>query len=99
MKDYEDFNSRDARLVVLRELHKQRDGTMNDTAIQYVLDLFGHRRSREWVRSQLLKMEEVGALVIRGQGSVLVATITRAGIDHIERRSFLDGINSPSPEA
>jgi len=30
-------------------------------------------------------------------GTVLVAALTRAGLDHVERRAFLDGVARPSP--
>ncbi len=99
MKNYEDFNARDARLIMLRELYSQPDGRLNETILSQVLDMFGHKRSREWVRSQLLKMQDIGAVSTKQVGSVFVAAITRAGIDHVERRSFLDGIDIPSPEA
>ena len=32
-------------------------------------------------------------------GTVLIAELTRAGLDHVERRAFLEGVERPSPEA
>lgn len=97
LEGYRDFYNQDARLTILKELVEQRDGRLNDTIITLALDTFGYRRSREWVRTQLRKMEELEAVKVIEIGSVLVAEITRAGIDHVERRSVIEGIARPSP--
>lgn len=101
MSDYDDYLTKDARLVILRELAKQSDGRLNESLVTGVLEIFGHRRSREWVRTQLRKLEELGAVKIAKIDRpevepILVAAITRAGVDHVERRSFIDGIARPS---
>lgn len=96
--DYEEYVTKDARLVILRELAKQNDGRLNESLITTTLDIFGYNRSREWVRTQMRKLEEVGGVRLAAAGTVLVATITRAGVDHVERRSILEGVAKPSPE-
>ncbi|MFK5980864.1 MAG: hypothetical protein QM488_18470 [Rhizobiaceae bacterium] len=95
--DYSEHLAQDARLIILRELMKQNSGSLNETILTVVLDSFGHRQSREWVQTQLNKMKDLGAVTVLDAG-VLVATITRAGIDHVERRSLISGIAKPSPE-
>lgn len=95
---YEEVSRNDARLVILRELVKQTDGRLNETILLAVLDQFGHRRSRDWLRTQLRALAELGAVVIREAGSVMVAQITRLGVDHVERRAVIEGIARPSPE-
>lgn len=97
MLDYEKHIAEDARLVILRTLAKQRDFTLNQTILSAALDQFGHNRSREWLRTQIRKLEELGAVTVKEAGSVLVSTITRVGIDHIELRSDIDGVARPSP--
>lgn len=99
MSTFEEFSARDARLIILRGLHEQTDGRMNEKLVTALLETFGHHRSRDYVRTQLLKMKELGAVTIVEAGTVLIATITRAGIDHVERRSIISGIDRPSPEA
>lgn len=94
---YEDFATSDARLIILRELARQTGFTLNETLLVRVLDTFGHRRSREWVRTQLRKLAELGAIHLTEAGSVLIAEITAAGLDHVQRRSEIDGIAKPSP--
>jgi repressor of nif and glnA expression len=94
---YAEFAAEDARLVILKELAAMGDGRLNENILVRVLDAFGYRRSREWVRTQLRKLEDVGAVVLVEAGSVLVASITRSGLDHVERRSVLEGVARPSP--
>lgn len=97
---YEKHLTEDARLVILKELSKQTDGRLNDNLLTTVLDTFGHRRSRDWVRTQLMAMAELGAVMLtRPAETVIVASITRAGLDHVERRGVISGISRPSPEA
>lgn len=93
---YADYFEADARLVILKELAKQIDGRLNEAILDKVLDDFAYNRSREWLRTQLRKMEEIGAIEIKPAGSIFVAEITRAGVDHVERRSFVEGIARPS---
>ncbi len=99
MSGYDQFMTEDARLIILRALASQSDLRLNERLITATLDRFGHRRSREWVRTQLHKLEELGAVKITEAGTVMIAELTRAGADHVERRAFMDGIERPSPEA
>lgn len=97
--DYESFVEKDARLVILRALHLQTDGRLNETLLTAELDRFGHTRSRDWVRTQMRKLEELGAVRNATAGTIMIAAITRAGVDHVERRSVIEGVARPSPEA
>ncbi len=96
--NYEQRMAEDARLVILKELSRQTDHRLNETILAHVLDSFGHRRSREWIRTQINKLGELGAVTSIAVGTVLIATITRAGLDHVERRSLIEGVARPSPE-
>jgi len=96
---YDLYLAGDARLVILKELARQPGGTLNETLIARVLDEYGHRRSRDWLRTQLHAMADVGAVKITEAGSVMIAEITRAGLDHVDRRSIIEGIARPSPGA
>lgn len=86
----------DARLIILRELHIQPDGRLHDGLLAHVLENFGHNRSRDWVKTQIRKLEELGAVRATEVGSVLIAQITAAGVDHVLRRSRIEGIKQPS---
>jgi hypothetical protein len=96
--DYEQHITRDARLVILRALAAQTDGRLNEVILVGELDRFGYRRSREWLRTQLLLLAELGAVAVTEAGSVMIAEITRLGLAHVERRQVIDGIARPSPE-
>lgn len=93
---FEDHLIEDARLVMVRELAEQNDGRLNESLLATVLQVYGHTRSRDWVRTQIRKLEELGAVSVTEIGNILVAQITRAGIEHIERRSVIEGIKRPA---
>lgn len=95
---YEQVLIEDARLVILKALEAQTDGRLNEVILERELDRFGHRRSRQWVRTQILKLEELGVVTKVEAGTVMVASITRLGIAHCERREVVDGVARPSPE-
>jgi hypothetical protein len=98
MTDYAAFAARSARLCMLKLLHGMVDGRANETLLSRVLDDFGHRATRDYVRTQMRKLDEVGAVRLSEMGPYLVASITRAGMDHMERRAVIEGIARPSPE-
>ena len=86
----------EARLIVLRELAQQGDGRSNDLVLARVLDTHGVSRSREWLRTQLRALAEVGAISVREVGSIMVAELKRLGRDHVERRGTIDGVARPA---
>lgn len=90
---------RDARLIILKELSSQVDRRLNETVLVHVLDQFAIKRSRDWVRTQIRAMAELGAVTFEEIGTVFVASLTRKGLDHVERRAIIEGIARPSPEA
>jgi hypothetical protein len=87
------------RLILLRTLHAQPDGTLNSGMLQDVLASFGINKSREWVHEELRSLADIGAVVTSDAGTVRIAAITRKGVDHVERRLVLEGVKRPSPEA
>lgn len=89
----------DARLIVLRELTRQADGRSNELVLGRVLDTFGVARSRDWLRTQLRRLEELEAVRVEPIGTVLVVTLRQAGRDHVERRALLEGVARPADEA
>lgn len=88
----------DARLIILRELALQVDGRSNDLVLDRVLDAHGVRRSRDWLRTQLRALAELEAVKLSEAGSLLVATLRRAGRDHVERRAVIEGVARPADE-
>ncbi len=95
MSPYELRIAEDGRLVMLRELAAQTDGRLNEIMLMRVLDAFGISRSREWVRTQMRALAELDAVRVTENGTVMIAQLTRAGRNHVERRSIIDGISRP----
>jgi hypothetical protein len=94
--DYNDLMTKDARLVILRALHEQTDNRLNDSILAQVLELYGHRRTREWIRQQLRFLSEMDAIAVTDLGSAVVAELKRLGAEHVERRTILEGVKRPS---
>lgn len=86
----------DARLEILRELMRQIDGQLNELLIRRTLDMYGIRRDRDWIATQLRKLALLGAIEITPAGELLIAKITRNGRDHVEERAIIAGITRPS---
>jgi len=96
MTEYAEFLAANARLIILKELAKQPGQTLNQTLLQKVLDDFGHRRSRDWVRTQMRALADVNAVELTEAGTVLIARLKQAGRDHLEGRIELSGVDVPS---
>jgi len=96
---YKEVLLQDARLVILIELSKQTDWRLNETILVSVLDAFAHKHSRDWVRTQLRQLEELGAIKVHTTSGIMVAQLLQLGLDHVERRTVIEGIKRPSPEA
>ncbi len=95
MSDFETYLTEDARLVILKELATQTNASLNETILVKVLETFGHHRSREWVRRNCASFR-TGAVSITEAGTVMIATLKQAGLNHVERRSLIDGVARPS---
>lgn len=88
---------REARLIMLRELHAQPNRSMTSTAMKtYLLDSWLLDRPREWVEAQYAYLEHMGAVRITPAGSVKVATILDRGLHHLALKVCLAGVDSPS---
>lgn len=98
MSDYQKILAEDARLTILKELAQENSYSLNETILRDLLETFGINRDRDWVREQLKVMAGLDAITTRLAGSVMIAVITRAGLDHIKNRITIDSIARPSPE-
>lgn len=101
--NYDQTCKEDARLAILAELAAQRDATLNSRNLAQVVESIVPRRPREWVEAQLEWLDGMGAVNLRktdlaGIGPVIIATLTRTGRDHVERRAFIPGVSLPADE-
>lgn len=95
---FSDLVTKDARLRILQALQRQTDHRLGDTMLVPELDSWGHRRTREWIRTQLRALAELGAVdIVNDSPAVMVAELTRAGQDHVLRRGVIEGILKPPP--
>ena len=88
--------AREARLSILKALAAQVDGRLSDLMIKNVLDIYGYRRDRDWIRTQMRKLGELGAVSLTENGEVLFARIEAPGRDHLDERSVIEGVMRPS---
>ena len=89
---YSDYLVEKGRLVILQAIAREFNGHLREDLLQRALDASFLSRSISWVRTQLRKLEELGAVVITEDGGKLIAGITPVGRDHVDRRSPLDGV-------
>lgn len=91
--------AREARLSILRALAEQTDFRLSDILLKRVLDLYGYRRDRDWIRTQMRKLEDLGAVSLHEADTVLIARLERGGRDHLEERAVIEGIARPAEAA
>lgn len=96
-EDYKKWVDENIRLIILKDLADERSGGSTNTfLIQKSLERFSYRKSRDYIRNQLLWMEgEAGAVRTNTEGTETSAILTRAGRDHVEGRHYLSGIQRP----
>lgn len=94
--DYQRFRDEEARLIILRDLDEQHAGRSTETMLVHVLDSFGYSVTRDYVRAQIRKLKEIGAVTFSETGSVMIAQLTQSGEDHVHRRCVLEGVRRPS---
>lgn len=88
----------DQRLVILRSLN-DLSGTANDSVLQKILAQWGHRISRDQVKTHLYWLNEQELVEIESVMSTDVATITSRGVDVADGLSRVPGVGVPRPGA
>ncbi|MBB4302338.1 hypothetical protein GGD81_001365 [Rhodobium orientis] len=95
---YADLVDQDVRLIILRALADENDYTLNESILSAVLETFGHRKSRAYIREQLRFLaDDLKAVAVSAAGTVQIARITDTGLDHVAGRIRLEGVKRPSP--
>ena len=96
---YQDGLRADARLFILETLSRQIDGRLNDSGLTKMLDSFGWRRTRDWVRTQIRALSELGAVEVEAGEGFVIARLTEIGRNHVDQRSLLEGVSRPRDPA
>lgn len=98
MSSFERALRLDARLRILQGLAERTDHRLSDLMLGHVLDAWGHRRSRDFVRTELRALAEIGAVrLVTDTEPLVVAELTTTGEDHVRRRIVLEGVKRPDP--
>lgn len=94
---YSDHFDAEVRLVILKALDGENAKAMSDSLLLVVMKEFAIRRSRDYLRNQLLWLEETaGAVRLTQAGTAIIAHLTERGADHISRDGLIIGVKPPS---
>lgn len=93
-----DIIREEARLVILTALRSEFNHALAENGLQLALDMAGINKPREWLREELRYLDRLEAVKLVREGSVVIAELTRKGIEHLERRLIIEGIKRPGYE-
>ncbi|MCY1391432.1 hypothetical protein D3C76_965010 [compost metagenome] len=89
------FLREDMRLVLLRLLEEMPGYRANSSVLTSALDQFGYSASRDQVKTELVWLQDQGALTLAEAGPVMVATLTERGQDVATGRATMPGVKRP----
>ena len=96
--NFADITRADMRLVMLRCMAEDPGYALNESTLQLAVEMFGHRVSRDQVRSEMRWLQEQGLLAVEAVSGILVAKLTGRGMDCAEGRCIVDGVKKPRPK-
>ena len=100
MNDFNKAFTEDRRLVILRLLADAPGFSANGSIIHTAIGPFGHRVSRDQVRTDLAWLEEQSLIKVEVVGDDLhVAALTPRGLDIAQGGATMPGVKRPSPGA
>ncbi|MEW6670214.1 MAG: ArsR family transcriptional regulator [Thermodesulfobacteriota bacterium] len=89
----------DIRLIILRILAEDGDYSHNEFILGDALALFGHRVSRDKLRTELTWLKEQELIRTEDVSGVMVAKLTARGADVACGAAECPGVKRPRPEA
>ena len=96
---YEQFNTEDRRLVILRLLDADSGYSMNASVLQSALEsVAAHTVSRDVVLHDIEWLQEVGLVTREDVGNVVIARLTGRGSDVANGRTTVPGVKRPRPD-
>lgn len=96
MSNYNALLDGDQRLVILRSL-SELNGSANDSVLQKILGQYGHKLSRDKVKTHLYWLQEQGLLEIDSVMNTDVAVLSGRGLDVANGVSRCPGVGVPRP--
>lgn len=96
MAKFTDQYRAEARLLILRGLAEEGDGTLSSKLLSRKLQVYGINQDREWIHEEMRYLERLAAITITDADTVLVGTITAKGRSHLARRLQVGGVDWPT---
>lgn len=94
---FDELLIQDQRLVILRALRSDLGYSHNESIIHSILERFGHKVSRDKVKSHLAWLQEQGLVTLEEVCGYYVATITQRGVDVADGAAVVPGVKRPGP--
>ena len=88
----------DQRLVILRSLEEMPGYEANESILDSCLDQYGHKVSRDAVRTHISWLAEQGLVAVRELGNTMIAKLNSRGIDVANGSATVPGVKKPRPE-
>lgn len=92
---FKELLTEDQRLVILRSLHEMHGYEANESIIGSCLDAYGHKISRDVVRTHLFWLQEQGLVSLRDVGDCQIARLTGRGEDVATGQAVVPGVKRP----
>lgn len=86
------------RLTILRAMAEVPAQGSNESALTQFVNLFHPGTTRDQIRSEMTWLAEQGLLKVELVGELMVATITKRGVDVGKGHSRVPGVARPSAE-
>ncbi|MGO1161721.1 VpaChn25_0724 family phage protein [Brucella pseudogrignonensis] len=94
--DYVRLRRESARLVILKALAEQMNGSLDSSMLEQILPVFAIRETRTWIHEQMEYLAEREAVTLTRAGTVMIATLAKRGRRHLERDIAIEGVKRPS---
>lgn len=92
---FKELLTEDQRLVILRSLHEMHGYEANESIIDSCLDAYGHKISRDVVRTHLFWLQEQGLVSLRDVDDCQIARLTGRGEDVATGQAVVPGVKRP----
>lgn len=97
--NYEEFQTQDRRLVLLKALEGATQYRANAYLLRTFCDHFGHTVSSDRIEQDVAWLAEQGLLKSASVDGVTIATLTARGLDVAQGRATVPGVKKPAPGA
>lgn len=94
--DWQRIRRERGRLVILKALAEQVNGTLDSSVLEDILRMFAIAEDRIWIHEQMDYLQASEAVTLVSAGSVKIATLTRRGRRHLDREVVLEGVSRPA---